>query len=923
MRDFKKSSGLIGVCALILIMLPILSPELATADPLPVEEIEIHVREAYAGSFDWSRFAMALIDLSPGDLLTPEKLSRAEKVIRQFAAVHTQTVPGDRGVTLTFVLDPYKRIKDIDISGNYPLFEQDVRNIMSVAVGDLLRPGILPEQAELVAELYRNRGYVDPQVAITPRQDPEDGNYLLDIDIEKGPYYKLESVHLTGNTAFGDLRLKSMMQTWKQAKRLFAGNRFVTARLTDDIAKLSAFYREKGFADVAITSNVDLNAQNRSAIVNVAVQEGPRYEVTFTGNDFFSDRKLRQDLELFKDGNRGNIGLRRSIQNIRRRYKQAGFVDVQVDWHEEESTDGRRGIVIDIDEGDRYMVQELRITGNMALDDETIGEQVLTRPPSTFYSGAYVPDILQEDLTAVRALYVKHGYIHAGVDSHIKVDPEDHRVRVTLQIQEGVQTRVAGIDIQGDIPPDAGDLRQVLELKAGEPFRPFLIQDDEDDLAARIAALGYPYVQVTGEVDFSANNQRARIIYHVNPGPYVKVGEIFFAGNFRTRRKILARELGFDTGEAFSLSEVLSAQRNLRNMNLFDSVQVKPIGLREKASTVHLLFETLEKEPYYFEIGGGYQTDKGVYGLTRLGDRNFLGSNKEIWTEGEYSQVGYRWDAGITNPRLLGTKISTQASVFIEREELFNQDFGTDTLGANLTFVRPWGRHITSSLAFQYELREQFLRGPDATGVDPEALEERSILVTTPSIIFDSRDSFIRPRTGRYAKFDVDISTGLENSLDNFLRYNLDLRTYHTPVSRLTLAGRVVTGYLSSYGENANIPQDQLFFLGGTTSVRGFEENLLRFDSAGNPVGGRLAVFSNLEARYDLGRNFELSAFIDAGMVKEALVKAGDDSLQWSAGLGLHYITPIGPLGISYGRKIDPRPGEDSGQIHFMIGYTF
>jgi outer membrane protein insertion porin family len=788
----------------------------------------------------------------------------------------------------------------------------------------LFRPGTIEEQKDLIAELYREEGYVHPQVSIKTRQDPQDGNFILDVHIRKGPYYRVQEVNLIGNNAFDDHRLKRLMKTWKQANRPFVRNRFIPGRLTEDIARLTSFYREKGFADVLVTPKPRLDPKKNRVVVEVVIDEGPRYEVLFEGNDFFSDATLGKDLEFFEEGNRGNVGLRRSIQNIRRRYQESGFADGKVLWHEKDTAaNGRRPIVIEIEEGDRYLVEEVRITGNSAIDNETIRKQVLTRPPSALHPGAYRPDVLQEDRTAVRALYLKHGYIHAGVDKHVEVDPEDKSVRVTIEIQEGVQTRISKIEIQGDIPPAASDLWQAIELEPGEPLQPFRIQEDEDNLAARIAALGYPYVQVTGKIDFSEDNRRARIIYQVDPGLYVQVGQIFFAGNFRTRRKVLARELGFETGDAFSLEEVLSAQRNLRNMDIFNSVQVKPIGLKERDSTVHLLFETLENKPYYLEIGGGYQTDKGFYGRTRIGDRNFMGSNKEIWTEGEYSQVGYRWDAGISNPRLLDTRISSEAGLFIEREELFNQDFGTDSVGANLTLLRPWGRFVTSSLTFQYELREQFLRGPNSTDVDPEALKERSILVTTPSILFDSRDSFIQPKEGWYAKFDVDISTGLENSLDNFLRYNLELRTYYTPISRLTLAARVFTGYLSAHGDNARLPQDQLFFLGGIVDVRGYKENLLRFDAAGSPVGGRLAAFSNLEARYDLGRNFELSTFVDAGLIKEALVDAGDDSLQWSVGLGLHYITPIGPVGLSYGLKIDPRPEEDAGQIHFSIGYTF
>ena len=119
------------------------------------------------------------------------------------------------------------------------------------------------------------------------------------------------------------------------------------------------------------------------------------------------------------------------------------------------------------------------------------------------------------------------------------------------------------------------------------------------------------------------------------------------------------------------------------------------------------------------------------------------------------------------------------------------------------------------------------------------------------------------------------------------------------------------------------VPNDQLFYLGGTSSVRGFEENLLRFEKKGDPVGGRAALNGSIEARVDLGRNFELALFYDTGTVRKTVRKGGADEFRDAAGLGLRYITPIGAIGALYGWKLDPKDGESSGQFHFSVGYTF
>ena len=132
-------------------------------------------------------------------------------------------------------------------------------------------------------------------------------------------------------------------------------------------------------------------------------------------------------------------------------------------------------------------------------------------------------------------------------------------------------------------------------------------------------------------------------------------------------------------------------------------------------------------------------------------------------------------------------------------------------------------------------------------------------------------------------------------------------------------------GIIDPVGSTDKVPEDQLFFLGGTASVRGFGENLLRYDTDGDPLGGRVAIAGTVEARIDLGRRLELACFFDTGRVTETLEPAARDTkgFRSSAGIGLRYLTPIGPVGFLYGHKLDRKPGESAGRFHFTIGYTF
>jgi outer membrane protein insertion porin family len=373
---------------------------------------------------------------------------------------------------------------------------------------------------------------------------------------------------------------------------------------------------------------------------------------------------------------------------------------------------------------------------------------------------------------------------------------------------------------------------------------------------------------------------------------------------------------------------MLQGQRSLRNLDILESVTFDTVGLEEKKDKVDLFVDMEERKPYYVQAGGGYDSERGFFALTSLGDHNLFGTNRDAWLAGEVSQIGYRGETGLREPRLFGSRISTTLGAFSERREEFNQNFGTKTYGASLGLSRKWHKHLDTGLSFRFERRDQFVRDTKGPATDrledkSDEFEPRSILVTTPSIRYDNRDSFIRPKKGIFSQFAVDISKGLSNSLDDFFRYHLDLRYYWTPFERLTFAWHGRVGHVDPYGSNQKVPEDQLLFLGGISDVRGFDENLLRYDSRGDPVGGRTAVAGSVEARIDLGHNVELTTFYDAGSVRDTFDEAGSDEFRDAIGLGLRYVTPIGPIGLLYGIKLDPQDGESLGRLHFSIGYTF
>jgi outer membrane protein insertion porin family len=876
-----------------------------------VSRVRIDVRDVAGDETKWIDMARNLISLREGDRFSSRRLQESTEALRlckKFRQIDVDSTEQNGRINLLFRLAPFRLIKDIKIRGAFPLFEGEILNAMTIYTGDAFIQKELPKQETLIAELFRREAFIAPQVAVTGHEDPWDGHFVIHVKIDRGPYLTLKRLEITGNRAFSDTRLKSKMKIWRVSLLPGSSGRFVEGHLKKDIKKLTTFYWKKSYPEAVIDFKVEKDSAAGTVSVFLTIDEGARYDIRFVGNEEFWVRTLKKDLVFHREGNKHDLGLKKSIKKMKERYRMAGYLETRVKIEEKITTD--------------------KGTGNHAFDNKKVRKQMLTRLPGFFEKGAFVPETLEEDLYAIKSLYLKQGYLNTQVKEEVKWSEDKEKASITIKIDEGTQTLVSSVNITGISVLSEDEAHGAILLKEAKPFRKYMTQSDENALSALISEKGYPHVKVKSDVSISEDTSKARVTYDVDEGPYVEMGQVYYTGNFRTKEKILQNELELKPAEPFSLVRMLKGQRNIRDLDIFRSVKFKNIGLKEKRDKVNLFVEVEEEKPYFMELGGGYETERGLFAHTKVGDYNLFGTNKYAWLGGERSEIGYRGELGITEPRLFGSRISATFGAFSERREEFNQDFGTMIYGSSLGFNRRWFRRFTTGLNFGFERRDQFRRDSEAAARemledDIDEFEPRTIVVTTPSLSYTTRDSFIRPKKGIFSSLSLDISRGLTNSLDDFLKYRLDLRYYWTPLRRLTFAWRGRAGYIDPYGPTGKVPDDQLFFLGGTSDVRGFKENLLRFDAQGDPLGGRTAIAGSIEARVDLSHNFELSGFYDVGSVRDTFDDIDSDEFRSSVGVGLRYITPIGPIGFLYGHKLDRKKGESSGRLHFAIGYTF
>lgn len=372
-------TGLTGVLAGLAVLAAaaiLLAPGAGRAEKAApvVDAIRIDITGGPEKSEKMTRFARSLIRLRQGEAFSAAAFSRSVEALKHSKIFETIDVPdpdwSKERIKLVFRLKPFARIKKISINGAFPFLEKEIRNAMSIELGDPCVPENFPEQEKSIESLLSKQGYINPQVSLSAEKDPEDGHFILDVEIDKGRFYRMESLNIRGNRAFSDTRLKIRLKTWQASLLLGGASRFVTDDLGRDIKTLRQFYRKKGYAEVELDSETEKNPDTGEVRITIAISEGPRYRVRFSGNSAFWDYTLKKDLVLFTEGNKNNFGVRKSIRNMEKRYRLAGYSDVRIKAEEKlQDTRGKervKNIEFIIREGPRYLVESVSISGNSA-----------------------------------------------------------------------------------------------------------------------------------------------------------------------------------------------------------------------------------------------------------------------------------------------------------------------------------------------------------------------------------------------------------------------------------------------------------------------------------------------------------------------------------------------------------------------------
>ena len=875
--------------------------------------------------------AMEMIRFQPGSLFTAKDLDTTITLLKQTGQFSRIDVPDQDmdtpSIPLVFRLTPVMLVRKITVDGAFPVFGNTVVKATDYAAGSAFVPEHVEKNIQAVKDLMAKNGYVDAEVGISA--EPYHGLQTdIEIEIKKHVPLKTVDIAFTGNESFSDTRLKMRMKSYQLPLFFWSrGKRTIQKELETDIKNLVAYYRKKGFAEAAVTYDVHTDADKKTTRVKIQIEEGPLYRISFFGNKEFMTYTLKKEITIWTKGNRNDFGLKRSIKNITDRYRKAGYRDCEVYFTSDtEIKDDKpvRHIQIHINENTRYIVRSSVIKGAEFQDTEDLKALLNTREKGLFYDGPLARNMVSDDTQILKNYYDSAGFAQTQVSADVAWDAADKKNRmlgdVVFEVAEGYRRHVTRVTLSGLPEIFASDITQILQTREKEPFIPSQVDADRMAILSFLAEKGYIYADVQTRID--SDGKDYQVTFQVEPNTRATVGGVWVFGNFDTKDSVILRHNTLEQGEPVSLNSFVSLQKEIRNIQCIERADFKAVGIRENLNQVFFLADVEEKKPYFLDTSIGYDTAKDAYIGVSAGNRNLLGTNRKLYLDARISGIGYETILGITDFDFLSQHIYSDVNVYASEEEEKNQDFGTRKYGSSVSFEKQLTPHLKVGTAFNLESREQYATGTTA-GVNPDVYEPRGIISATPFFTWSSVDSYAKPTSGFYFNASAGYNRDILEDLDNFVKYQVKAKYYTQPFSRLVLAFQAMYGTIQNFSDDLDLPDDQLFFLGGISDVRGFAENELARDAFGDPLGGKTQIAGSMEARIDLGNNFELPVFVDAGSLRDTTKSGSDEDFKFTLGSGLRYMTPVGPVGLLYGYRLNPETGEDSGRIHFSIGYTF
>ena len=713
------------------------------------------------------------------------------------------------------------------------------------------------------------------------------------------------------------------------------------------LAQASRKLFESGYFD-------DIQLLRDDSVLVLKLQERPSVSlIKLDGNKVLESEALLDGLK--QTGlQEGDVFKRSTLEQIKldlvRLYSSQGRYGASVDTDVESLPGNRVALNINIKEGQIATIQHINIVGNSVYSDEELKDLFSLKLPHfwSFYQkdDRYARQKLSGDLERLRSYYLDSGYVNFSIDStQVSITPDKKHVYITVNVAEGEQYTVRGVDIAGEMVVPEERLAKVVRVEEGQIFSRRLITESQDAIASEIGNAGYMFANVSPTPELHDDNT-VTVKFFLDPGKRTYIRRISIRGNTRTADEVIRQHLKQMESAVASNELIEQSKLRLEKTGYFKAVAVQTNAVPGSSDLVDVEYSVEEQQSGSFSASLGFSQTSGIILGFQLKQDNFLGTGKKVGIGISNSDTLTEYSYSFVDPFYTVDGVSRGFDVYYRKRD-FDEDntssFSTDEIGGGVNFGYP----VDDFQRLNFGLNVEQVSINTNSSETPDEINQYLLDEGNDYFNFSVRGSWSDNHLNRgffptkgYSQ-SASVEVGLPGSDLSYYKALYNAKWYR-PLNDdrswvLSMKGRL--GYGGELGEN-EYPFYKHFFAGGLKTVRGYEQNTLGpRDTKNDPFGGDVLVTGGVELIFPMPFVKDQSAwrtllFIDGGNVFDtdcssvslaANCESGIklDELRYAAGFGLSWLTPIGPLSIAIAAPLNDKAGDETEVFQFALGQTF
>ena len=902
----------------------------------PDSESSLTSPDSYAGK------VVSSLEIRPRSILSPEDIQKrcqirtglllSGQVIRDcisqfyrtgaFQDVVVEAMPDEtgEGVKLIFTFVEKERIGALSVKGAGAFLAKKILTVAGLKPGIEFVRGDLPDMEQRVLLWYRQQGYLEAKLRFEASPLRRSKDIRLTLFIEEGPLAKVSGLIFTGEKVWEDEVLLSHIKTR-------VGKPYRRDLLEKDLEALVAAFVGKGYLHAVVGPMQEVYIPSEAGVkVTIPVESGPHVEVLVDGNRAFDRDKLMKILNVGQERNLDEIVLEGAARRLRDFYQGQGYYFATVTYLQKTVDPGHFQVRFQIDEEKRLSIGQMFFDGNHFFTDKRIEKILQSRR-----KGLLLDEAVRKDVETLRALYQEEGFVDPTIRADPEFNPDKTRVNLHFHVEEGQRVFIGRISFEGNQAESSEDILSRLASLEGQPYREGKARDDRYEIQSLYAQKGYIYATVGFQADFSFDGRYAMLTYRIHEDQQVTLGKVYLRGNTITRSNVILRELTLKPGDPFNYERILLDQRKIQRLGIFSEARLEPVRPDFKEAIKDLTLRVEEGKPGSVEFGLGYGDVERFRGSFQVVHNNLFGTGRQASFRIEGSSIEQKYTLGYKEPWFLGLSMNGRVDVVNQIEDKIS--FRRRTLGTTVGVEKSFGEQIHTSLLYQYEDVALSEVQPGAILTEEDSGKGKVRVATiNPSLIMDFRNDPFNPTAGSFYSIAFRDAAQTFGGKPQFVKLTVQGDWFYSPFSRIVLAGSWRGGAAQRFGESQEVPIFERYFVGGRSTVRGYDQERLGVpgetinfqDGKWTPTGGNAMMVLNGEVRISppwggLG----LVLFVDSGNVWTKMENVNPAELRSTYGGGLRYNTPVGPLRLDMGCKMDRENGESQCVTHFTLGHAF